>query len=171
MEALKPTGKRYAVHDAHCPGLSVRVNANGTKTFTASYRYGRKQRRLTIGRYPIISLAEARDKARAAYREVLEGVDPQAVRRRKNMNLREGVDAFIEQYAKPRNRSWRETERVLTRELVTRFGERDLTLTAHMPTSWFGGWPSWCRSRGFGLRWPSLSAAMRAQARARWDAP
>lgn len=128
LEALKPTGKRYAVHDAHCPGLSVRVNANGTKTFTASYRYGRKQRRLTIGRYPIISLAEARDKARAAYREILEGVDPQAVRRRKNMNLREGVDAFIEQYAKPRNRSWRETERVLTRELVTRFGERDLTL-------------------------------------------
>ena len=128
LEALKPTGKRYAVHDAHCPGLSVRVNANGTKTFTASYRYGRKQRRLTIGRYPIISLAEARDKARAAYREILEGVDPQAVRRRKHMNLREGVDAFIEQYAKPRNRSWRETERVLTRELVTRFGERDVTL-------------------------------------------
>lgn len=128
LEALKPTGKRYAVHDAHCPGLSVRVNANGTKTFTASYRYGRKQRRLTIGRYPIISLAEARDKARAAYREILEGVDPQAVRRRQHMNLREGVDAFIEQYAKPRNRSWRETERVLTRELVTRFGERDLTL-------------------------------------------
>lgn len=128
LEALKPTGKRYAVHDAHCPGLAVRVNANGTKTFTASYRYGLKQRRLTIGPYPIISLAEARDKARAAFREVLGGADPQAVRRRKNMNLREGMGAFIEQYAKPRNRAWRETERVLTRELVTRFGERDLTL-------------------------------------------
>ena len=51
LEALKPTGKRYAVHDAHCPGLAVRVNANGTKTFTATYRYGLKQRRLTIGPY------------------------------------------------------------------------------------------------------------------------
>jgi integrase len=128
LEALKPTGKRYAVHDTHCPGLVVRVNANGTKTFAAIYRYGLKQRRLTLGPYPVISLAEARDKARAAFREVLEGVDPQAVRRRKNMNLREGVDAFIEQYAKPRNRAWRESERVLKRELVTRFGERDLSM-------------------------------------------
>ncbi len=128
LEALKPTGKRYEVRDAHCPGLSVRVNANGTKTFTATYHYGTKQGRLTLGTYPIISLGEARDKARAAFREVLEGVDPQAVRRRKNMNLREGVDAFIEQYAKPRNRAWREPERVLKRELVTRFGERDLTM-------------------------------------------
>ncbi|MBA4164503.1 MAG: hypothetical protein C0510_07720 [Erythrobacter sp.] len=121
LEALKPTGKRYAVHDTHCPGLVVRVNANGTKTFAAIYRYGLKQRRLTLGPYPIISLAEARDKARAAFREVLEGVDPQAVRRRKNLNLREGVDAFIEQYAKPRNRAWRESERVLKRELTSRF--------------------------------------------------
>src|SRR3990167_6786699 len=121
LEALKPTGKRYAVHDTHCPGLVVRVNANGTKTFAAIYRYGLKQRRLTLGPYPIISLAEARDKARAAFREVLEGVDPQAVRRRKNLHLREGVDAFIEQYAKPRNRAWRESERVLKRELTSRF--------------------------------------------------
>src|SRR3546814_9608320 len=82
--------------DLHCPGLVVRVNANGTKTFAAIYRYGLKQRRLTLGPYPIISLAEARDKARAAFREVLEGVDPQAVRRRKNLHLREGVAAFID---------------------------------------------------------------------------
>lgn len=128
LEALKPTGKRYAVHDTHCPGLVVRVNANGTKTFAATYRYGLRQRRLTLGSYPIITLGEARDKARAAFREVLEGVDPQAVRRRKDMTLREGVDAFIEQYAKPRNKAWRESERVLKRELVTRFGERDLTM-------------------------------------------
>ena len=128
LEALKPTGKRYAVHDTHCPGLVVRVNANGTKTFAATYRYGLKQRRLTLGSYPIITLTEARDRARGAFRDVLEGIAPQAVRRRKNMNLREGVETFIEQYAKPRNRSWKEAERILTRELVTRFGERDLTL-------------------------------------------
>lgn len=128
LESLKATGERYAVHDAHCPGLVVRVNASGTKTFAVIYRYGIKQRRLTLGPYPIISLAEARDKARDIFREVLEGVDPQAVRRRKHMNLREGVEAFIEQYAKPRNRAWKESERVLKRELVSRFGERDLTM-------------------------------------------
>lgn len=126
LEALKPKAKRYAVHDSHCPGLSVRVSTNGAMTFTAIYRHGVKQRRLTIGRYPIISLADARDKARAAFREVLDGVDPKEVRRRKHLTLREGVEAFIIQYAKPRNRGWKETERVLKRELVSRFGDRDI---------------------------------------------
>ena len=67
------------------------MNKNGTKTFVASYRYGTRQRRLTLGPYPIISLAEARDKARAAFREGLDGVDPK-VRRRQHMTLREGVE-------------------------------------------------------------------------------
>lgn len=126
MQALKATGERYAVHDSHCPGLVVRVGKNGTKTFAATYRYGLKQRRITIGPYPIISLAEARDKARAAFREVLEGVDPKNVRRRKHLTLRQGVEAFITQYAKPRNRSWKEADRILRRELVSRYGERDI---------------------------------------------
>lgn len=76
IEALKPQVKRYAVHDSHCPGFAVRVSSGGRKTFVASYRYGTKQRRITIGVYPIISLADAREKARAAFREVAEGVDP-----------------------------------------------------------------------------------------------
>ena len=126
IEALKSQPKRYAVHDCHCPGFAVRVSKSGRKTFVASYRYGTKQRRITLGVYPIISLADAREKARAAFREVAEGVDPVAVRRRKHMTMREGVDAFIRQYAKHRNRSWREAERVLNRELVSRFGERDI---------------------------------------------
>lgn len=126
LQALKTTGERYAVHDSHCPGLVVRVGKNGTKTFAATYRYGVRQRRMTIGPYPIISLAEARDKARAAFREVLEGVDPKNVRRRKHLTLEQGVEAFINQYAKPRNRSWREADRILRRELVSRYGQRDI---------------------------------------------
>ena len=126
IEALKPQAKRYAVHDRHCPGFAVRVSTGGRRTFVASYRFGIKQRRITIGVYPIISLADAREKARAVFREVSEGIDPTAVRRRKNMTLREGVDSFIRQYAKHRNRSYLETERILNRELVSRFGERDV---------------------------------------------
>lgn len=126
LEALKPKEKRYIVHDSHCPGFAVRVSESGRKTFIASYRYGLLQRRLTIGVYPVITLAEAREKARAAFREVMEGVDPKAVQRRRNMTMREGVEAFIHQYAKPRNRAWKEVERTLHRELITRFGEREI---------------------------------------------
>lgn len=48
--------KFYA--DAATPGFGVRVSQGGTKTFVLMY--GEPRRRLTIGRFPTISLAEAR---------------------------------------------------------------------------------------------------------------
>lgn len=126
VEALKPKAKRYEVRDTYCPGFGVRVTPKGRKTFFVAYRYGVEQRRSAIGIHPIITLSEARSEAIAILRDVADGIDPQQARSRDNLTLREGVEAFIAQYAKPRNKCWRETERVLNRELVSRFGEREI---------------------------------------------
>jgi integrase len=126
VAALKPQEKRYDVRDIHLPGFGIRVSPEGRKAFYTVYRYGTKQRRMTLGTYPITTLATAREKALATLRQVEEGIDPQAVRRQKFMTLRDGVEAFIRQYARPQNKCWKETERVLTRELVSRFAERDV---------------------------------------------
>lgn len=79
IDALKPQAKRYEVHDALCPGFSVRVSPQGQKTFNVKYRYGIRQRRLKLGVYPRISLGEAREQAMAALRQVDDGIDPHAV--------------------------------------------------------------------------------------------
>lgn len=63
IRSLKPpeTGQRlYA--DISLPGFGVRVSQGGTKTFVLLY--GTPRRRLTIGRFPTISLAEARKSAK-----------------------------------------------------------------------------------------------------------
>jgi len=64
------------------PGLSVRVSASGRKVFTLSYRVrgSEKKRRATIGQVGLISLADARDRARELLREVSLGADPLAIR-------------------------------------------------------------------------------------------
>ena len=126
VEALKPKAKRYEVRDTYCPGFGVRVTPKGRKTFFVAYRYGTEQRRSTIGIHPITKLSEARAEAIAILRDVTDGIDPQQSRSRDNLTLREGVEAFIAQYAKPRNKRWRETERVLNREIVSRFGQREI---------------------------------------------
>lgn len=126
VAALKPETRRYEVRDLHCPGLGVRVSPQGRKTFTVTYRYGAKQRRQTIGVYPRYSLAEARDKAMAALRQVDDGVDPQNRQRAPDLQVEAVCRAFIEQYAKPRNRNWRETERVLEREFIPRCGQMEI---------------------------------------------
>ena len=76
LDALKPKPKRYEVHDVYCPGMSVRVSAQGQKVFTVKFRYGLAQKRMTLGIYPRISLATAREKAIDILRQVDEGIDP-----------------------------------------------------------------------------------------------
>jgi integrase len=126
IEAFKPKVKRYEVHDLLCPGFSLRVFPTGRKVFTVKYRYGLTQRRLPIGVHPRITLAEARNKALEALRLVDEGIDPAARRRQLSMTVESVCADFIRQYARPRNRSWREAERIMAREFVSVFGKRDI---------------------------------------------
>lgn len=126
IQALKPRKGVYDVHDMHCPGLTVRVFESGLRSFALRYRYGTKQRRYGLGRYPVVSLVKAREKAIEALRQVEEGIDPSRRRRQPDMQVEAICAAFIRQYAKPRNRNWRETERILNREFVTVHGQRDI---------------------------------------------
>ena len=126
IEAFKPKEKRYEVHDLLCPGFSLRVYPTGRKVFTVKYRYGLKQRRLPLGVHPRLSLAQARDKAIAALRLVDDGIDPAARRRQLGTRVDAICEDFIRQYARPRNRSWKEAERILQREFVSVHGQRDI---------------------------------------------
>jgi integrase len=54
----------------------VRVSAEGRRTFTVGYRVGRQRRRVRLGQFPTIALAEARRRARAILAEVTRGGDP-----------------------------------------------------------------------------------------------
>ena len=63
VKALKPEPKRYDVRDAALPGLVLRVNADGTKTWTVVVSKSGNRRRIALGRYPEVRLTEARKKA------------------------------------------------------------------------------------------------------------
>jgi integrase len=126
LEALKPQAKRYEVHDLHCPGMTVRVSVQGQKVFSAKFRYGLAQKRIKLGIYPRISLATAREKAIDIFRQVDEGIDPTKRRRTANMKVEGICREFIRLHAQPRNKSWREAERILEREFITTFGQRDI---------------------------------------------
>src|SRR5215204_3244192 len=62
--------------DQRMPGLVLRVSARGTKSWNAINRHHGRARRPTIGRYPIITLDDARARARDALYEVSRGHDP-----------------------------------------------------------------------------------------------
>ena len=126
LEALKPIAKRYEVHDLLCPGMSVRVSAQGQKVFSVKFRYGLNQKRMKLGVYPRITLATAREKAMDILRQVDEGIDPTKRRRTPNMKVEAVCGEFIRLHAQARNKSWREAERILEREFVGTLGQRDI---------------------------------------------
>jgi Arm DNA-binding domain len=57
------------------PGLSLRITSNDVRSWTVFYRdKNGRQKRLTLGRYPVVGLADARELARTAQLSVAKGV-------------------------------------------------------------------------------------------------
>lgn len=122
--------KQYEIWDEKISGFGCRVSPGGSKAFVLTYRNKNGlSRRMTLGRYPLLSLSEARKKAFQNLSEVAKGNDPASEKKDRNSDKFQFaaiVDEFIELYAKPRNRSWRETERILKRDFVSRWAKRDI---------------------------------------------
>ena len=81
--------------DKMLPGFCLRVSANGARSYCCTYRVNRKFIRQTIGPAAKITLAQARDKARAIFAAVAEGRDPRVERRAARVEaIRADSDTF-----------------------------------------------------------------------------
>jgi hypothetical protein len=58
IKALRPRSSRYTLKES--PGLELRITPAGTKTFCCVYKARGRQHRVTLGRFPSLSLAAAR---------------------------------------------------------------------------------------------------------------
>ena len=76
IKAAKPsdTGKKAKLFDGG--GLYLEVTPAGGKIFRLKYRIDGKEKTFTIGKYPTISLVEARQAAENARRLLVSGQDP-----------------------------------------------------------------------------------------------
>ena len=137
LDALKPSDKRREIPDAKATGLYHVIQPSGARSWAYRYKVGQTSRKLTLGPYPLISLAMARDKARKAAVERIEGVDPAAAKQAAKAAAREAlkpkfdfeafVDSFVTRYLQRQTRetTWREAERLLKREAVPAWRGRD----------------------------------------------
>jgi integrase len=109
-----PASGRIEVWDKVLPAFGLRITASGSRSYVVSVRKPGAKGTVRIkvgvpGEPPLgMSLAAARAKAR----ELM--ADPSA---RKPEPTSAVVALFVERYQKPRNRAWREVERILNREL------------------------------------------------------
>jgi integrase len=71
-----PPAGAVITYDADVPGFGIRVTARDVRSFVLNYVVHGRERRLTIGRFPIWSATAAREAARALRRKVDAGIDP-----------------------------------------------------------------------------------------------
>ena len=73
---LKASNVRREIPDGGLSGLYVIVQPAGSKSFALLYRINGKTKKLTLGRFPALSLTEARGRAREAMERLSYGEDP-----------------------------------------------------------------------------------------------
>lgn len=142
IDAIKPGAKRKEIPDGKVTGLYWVVQPSGAKSSVLRYRFAGRPKKLTIGSYPGIGLADARKAAEAARGELARGNDPAAQKshakaaakaaaraeERAELDVVEKVvDEFIERYAKPNTRDWKETQRLLRKDVVSAWKGRRLS--------------------------------------------
>jgi integrase len=130
-----PKSGRLEIWDSTLPAFGLRITAAGARSYVVALRKpgAKHPSRIKVGEVGSMSLADARTRARALMN------DPHALEPHEQAppdTVAAIVAEHIERHQKPRNRAWKEVERVLVRELkpwanrpireITRRDVRDL---------------------------------------------
>lgn len=83
----KPREKAYKLSDQK--GLYLLVNPSGSKQWRLKYRFAGKEKKLALGTYPEVSLAQARDKQLEARQMLLKEVDPGMLKQSRKRSAKE----------------------------------------------------------------------------------
>jgi len=107
--SIVPIEGRAQFVDTLCPGLQLRVTVKGTRTFSVLVRPGGHAQRQTIGTYPRVTLAEARERALETLRAADRGIVGNGRRSlvRDDLTLQQLVDAYVARHLKPNAKSWK----------------------------------------------------------------
>ena len=102
LRNLKSKEKTYKVSDSG--GLYIEVTRTGSRLWRLKYRFEGREKRLSFGAYPIVSLADAREARKNAKALLAKGIDPSAAKQAQKQSRRalsehtfeKLADAFLE---------------------------------------------------------------------------
>jgi hypothetical protein len=107
IRSAKPKEKSYKMGDF--AGLYLEVSPSGSKLWRLKYRILGKEKRLALGSYPMVTLAEAREARDVARKMIASGKDPVAAKReQKRLALLDAQNSFAKvaqewfEYTSPR---------------------------------------------------------------------
>ncbi len=109
-KAAKPKEKAYKLSDSM--GLYLEVSPGGGKYWRMKYRFAGKEKRLSFGVYPEVTIAQAREKRDAARKQLAEGKDPSFVKKEAVLQQRiaqaDSFEAVAREWWEKQKNAWDE---------------------------------------------------------------
>lgn len=102
-------GKRNYFYDEKISGLAIAVTDRGSKTFVVYRKIQGRPERVTLGKYPDLTIEQARKKAAEILAAIAQGKNPNDfVRKQKQELTFKGLfDEYLERHAKVHKKSWK----------------------------------------------------------------
>jgi integrase len=116
---LPEKGKRLYVYDTKVRGLELMVTDQGTKSFKVYRKFNNKPIRVTLGKYPEMSIENARREAQRIINELNEGKNPNNEKKklRAETSFGELFTLYMERHSKQEKKTWKYDERDVPRFL------------------------------------------------------
>ena len=146
-------GKRDTYHDTKTAGLQIRITSQGVKTFSVYRRIkGGNPERITLGRYPDMTIEQARREAARIAVDISDGKNPAEVKRghKAELTFNDLFTDYMERHSKPNKKTWFEDEAQFRLYLEKPLGKKklstidrksiarihnDITKAGHAPTA------------------------------------
>ncbi len=127
LKKMTPKKTKFEVSDGN--GLSIQVLPAGTKSWIFRYMIDGRARRMTLGRYPTVSLADVHQLHSAAMKEVELGIDPGAKKleekasRKAEPNIIDLLEEFWDRELQNKP-SGKEQRRMVAKDVLPLWGDR-----------------------------------------------
>ena len=125
----RPPAGQVDHFDVSYPALALRVSASGVRSWVYFGRVHGKIKRATLGRYPDLTLSQARRKAGETADAMRQGVDPAAAKRAARTAPRDSFEAVCDDWLKrdqSGNRSFAEVRRTIERDVKPLWRDRPI---------------------------------------------
>jgi integrase len=104
IRGLRPKDKQYKVPDGG--GLYLHVTPAGGKLWRFKYRFGGKEKSLSLGVYPDLKLADARKKHRQAREQLANGIDPATAKRMEKFRQEKTFETVASEWWHAKHEKW-----------------------------------------------------------------
>jgi len=102
IRASRPKEKLYKLADGK--GLHLAIAPEGGRWWRLRYRYGGKEKMLSLGTYPEVGLAAARERRDNGRRLIADGVDPSAERRASKASGADTLEVMAREFMEKQRR-------------------------------------------------------------------